>query len=151
MADQTYANRGMYALDEFSSDMERMLDSLWGRAVGPVLRNGKQNKFALHLDISETPESYIVQADVPGVPPENVNVEMHEGKLVISGNRQTVDDSQENSFHRLERLSGSFQRTIALPTEIDVDNIDAQYQHGVLQVTLPKVEKQQPRKIEVKH
>ena len=145
-----YEARNGGALEEISSDMERMFDSLLGRTVGTILRTNNADRFAPTLDILESPEAYEIHVDLPGVKPDDVKVEMHEGRLVISGKRSTGVDQKDKNFHRVERVSGSFSRVIALPSEVDNEKIDASYEHGVLKVLLPKAVKQQPRKIEIR-
>ncbi len=141
---------GLAPYEDISHEMERMFDSLLGRTVGTMLRSEKAEKFVPTLDVAETPEAYEVALDLPGVKPEQVKVEMHEGKLIVSGERTSVHDTKEKSMHRVERTSGSFYRAVGLPTEVNVDQIDARYEHGVLHITLPKVAKQQPKKIEIR-
>jgi HSP20 family protein len=138
------------AFEELSSDMERIFDSLLGRTVGTILRTGNAEKFAPTLDISESTEAYEVHVDLPGVQPEDVKLEMHEGKLVISGKRSTGSDQKDKAFHRMERVAGSFSRVVSLPSEVDVEKIDASYEHGVLRIVIPKAIKQQPKKIEIR-
>jgi HSP20 family protein len=138
------------AFEELSTDMERIFDSLLGRTVGTMLRTKNAEQYAPTLDITESAESYEVHVDLPGVRPEDVKLEMHEGKLVISGTRTTLTDQKDKAFHRLERSSGNFTRAISLPTEADVEKIDASYEHGVLKIVIPKAVKQQPKKIEIR-
>ena len=150
MAQPNYANRGLSAFEEFSSDMERVFDSLLGRTVGTAMRANSAEKYLPSLDVSESAESFEVAVDLPGVKPEDVKVEMHEGRLTISGRRQSVTEDKEKNYHRVERSSGTFLRTLALPSEVDMDRIDARYEQGVLHISLPKSEKQQPKKIEIR-
>ena len=146
-----YASRGGYgALEDLSQDMERVFDSLLGRTVGTMLRTSNSEKFVPSLDVSETQEGFGVHVDLPGVSPEDVKIEMHDGKLTISGSRTSSSEKQEQTFHRMERSSGSFHRVISLPSEVDVDAIEASYENGVLHVQLPKTAKQQPKKIQIR-
>ena len=138
------------AFEELSTDMERIFDSLLGRTVGTMLRTKNAEQYAPTLDITESAESYEVHVDLPGVRPEDVKLEMHEGKLVVSGSRTTWSEQKDKAFHRLERSSGNFTRVISLPTEADVEKIDASYEHGVLKIVIPKAVKQQPKKIEIR-
>ena len=138
------------AFEELSSDMERIFDSLLGRTVGTMLRTKNAEQYAPTLDITESAESFEVHVDLPGVRPEDVKLEMHEGKLVVSGSRSTNSDQKDKAFHRMERVSGSFSRMISLPTEVDVEKIDASYEHGVLRIVIPKAIKQQPKKIAIR-
>jgi HSP20 family protein len=138
------------AFEELSTDMERVFDSLLGRTVGTMLRTRNAEQYAPTLDISESTDAYEVHVDLPGVRPEDVKVEMHDGKLVVSGARSTNSDQKEKAFHRMERASGAFSRAISLPSEVDVEKIDASFEHGVLKIVVPKAIKQQPRKIEIR-
>ena len=150
MANSNYASRGLSALDEFSSDMERVFDSLLGRTVGSALRASNASKFLPTLDVTETAAEFQIAVDLPGVKPEDVKVEMHDGKLTVSGHREATSEDKEKNYHRVERSSGSFYRSVSLPSDLDVERIDARYEHGVLHVTLPKLEKQQPKKIQIR-
>lgn len=151
MAKVELSNRGSLGpFEDISHDMERMFDSLLGRTVGTMLRSNQQDKFVPSLDVAESKEAFEVSLDLPGVKPEQVKVEMHDGKLMISGERSSTSDTKDKNFHRVERSSGSFYRVISLPTDVDVEQIDARYEHGVLHITLPKVAKQQPKKIEIR-
>lgn len=149
--------RGFNALEDFSSDMERVFDSLFGRAPGtPERPSSNPTKFSPLLDVVETGEAFEISVDLPGVNPADVKLEMNEGKLTISGQRVHAADlsgSTENSgrnCHRMERSFGSFLRAVAIPSDVDVDKIDASYEQGVLLVRIPKVAKPQPRKIEIR-
>ncbi|MCC6511739.1 MAG: Hsp20/alpha crystallin family protein [Pirellulaceae bacterium] len=136
--------------EDFSSDMERVFDSVLGRTFGTMLRNGSSEKFLPTIDLAETPDAFEISVDLPGIKPEEVKLEMHDGQLVISGKREETTDRKEKNYHYTERARGSFVRSVVLPSEIDTENIDAQYEHGVLRVKLPKSAKAQPRKIEIK-
>lgn len=147
---QTNVNRSLTPFEEFSTDIERMFDSLLGRTVGSVIRGGTAEKFNAHLDLVETEKEYSVTVDLPGVKPENVKVELEDGKLTISGSRETVVEDKAKHVHRVERTKGSFHRMISIPREIDAENIVASFEHGVLHVQLPKLPEKQPKKIEIK-
>ena len=151
MSRNEYATRnGLGPLEDLSQDMERVFDSLLGRTVGTMLRNGDREKYVPSLDVSETKDADWVHVDPPGDDPTHVKVEMHDGKLAISGKRETKTEDKDRNFHRVERSRGSFFRALSVEGEVDVDNIEAKYEHGVLNITLPKVAKQQPKKIEIK-
>jgi HSP20 family protein len=139
-----------YPFDEFATDMERVVDTLLGRTVGNVLRSSAQEKFVPFLDLSETAEQYELTMDLPGVNPEDVKIEMHDGKLTVSGKRSTITDQKDKNYHRVERSSGNFLRSLSVGNEVDADKIEATYDHGVLHIKLPKSTKQQPKKIEIR-
>lgn len=151
MARSDYLSRNnLGAFEDLSQDMERVFDSLLGRTVGTMLRSNANERFVPPLDVSESDAAYKVVLDLPGVNPENVKVEMHDGKLSVSGSRSSVSEESKENYHRVERTSGSFHRLVALPGEVDVEKIDASYEHGVLAITIPKIAKQQPKKIQIR-
>jgi HSP20 family protein len=101
------------------------------------------------VDLSETAEGYLVEAAVPGLKPEDVEVTVENNVLTIKGEtRQEAEDKNRN-FHRIERRFGSFQRTIGLPTTVKADAIHASLNNGVLRLEIPKAEEVKPRKISV--
>ena len=116
--------------------------------VRPTAAQGGQN-FVPALDLSENAEGYLVEAALPGLKPEDVEVTVENNVLTIKGEtRKEVDDKQRN-FHRVERRFGAFQRTISLPSTIKADQIQASLTNGVLRLEIPKAEEVKPRKISV--
>lgn len=156
MTNPNYTTRGRNALEEFSSDMERVFDSLFGRATGASERACGEAKYSPRLDVMETLEAFEIAVDLPGVRPTDVKLEMHDGKLTISGQRvntfehTTSGESDGKSCHRMERSFGSFFRAVAIPNDVNTDRIDASYEHGVLLIRIPKSEKPQPKQIEIR-
>lgn len=134
------------SLGNFAGEFENVMD----RFFGDALEEGAQSVFAPRLDIAETENSYEISVDLPGVKGEDVHVEMHEDRLTISGSREGVKEKKDRQYHRIERSTGAFSRTITLPATVDHDKIEAEYADGVLHVTLPKAAAHQPRKIQVK-
>ena len=116
--------------------------------VRPTAAQGGQN-FVPALDLSETAEGYLVEAALPGVKPEDVEVTVENNVLTIKGEARQEVDEQKRNFHRVERRFGSFQRTIGLPTTVKADAIQASLTNGVLRLEIPKAEEVKPRKISV--
>jgi HSP20 family protein len=143
-------SRRLGPFDEFTGDMERIFDSMLGRTVGTMLRNGGADRFIPTLDVAETAEAFEVSVDLPGVAPEQVKLELHDNQLVISGARENKSEQKDKNYHFVERSRGSFMRTVQLPSDVDADKIDAAYDQGVLHVRLPKSAKAQPKKIEIR-
>lgn len=102
------------------------------------------------VDISETDNSIQVQVDLPGMKPEEVNVEVRNHTLQISGERREEREEKGKTWHRTERRVGSFSRQMSLPCAVDEAKVQAEYSNGVLNITLPKAEKEKSRKITVK-
>ena len=116
--------------------------------VQPTAAQGGK-KFVPALDLSETADGYLVEAALPGVKPEDVEITVENNVLTIKGEARQEVDEQHRNFHRVERRFGSFQRTIGLPTTVKADAIQASLINGVLRLEIPKAEEVKPRKISV--
>lgn len=101
------------------------------------------------VDIYETPEKVVIEAEVPGVEKDNIKIEYSNGVLTIKGERKLEKEVKEEDYHRLERAYGSFQRSFSIPSTIDPDKINATYKNGVLKIELPKQEKAKPKEIKI--
>jgi HSP20 family protein len=89
-------------------------------------------------------------AEVPGLEPKDVEVSVENGLLTLKGSRSFERATEGQTYHRVERAYGSFERSFTLPTNVDPDRIQARYRHGVLQLTLPKREEAKPKSIAIK-
>ncbi|HEB67083.1 MAG TPA: Hsp20/alpha crystallin family protein [Gammaproteobacteria bacterium] len=101
------------------------------------------------VDIRETDKAFIITADVPGVDPKDIEVNMENGVLTIRGERKEEKEEEKEGYKRIERVRGTFYRRFTLPDTADAEKISAKSKNGVLEITIPKQEKVQPRKIEV--
>ena len=102
------------------------------------------------LNVSEDKDNVYVEAMAPGLDPESIEVSVLEGTLRIAGQKAALNpDIKPDAFHRNERGSGRFVRTLTLPTEVDRDKVTAQYKNGLLLLTLPKHERAKPKQISV--
>lgn len=102
------------------------------------------------VDIIEDDASYTIHADVPGVKPEEVQVEVENGVLTLKGEREETKKDEKEGYKRIERVYGSFYRRFTLPETVNADDIKAKTQHGVLEVVIPKRAKPEPKRIHVK-
>jgi HSP20 family protein len=102
------------------------------------------------FDVKETPDGYVIEADVPGMRDKDLDVSVAGNRLVVSGKRETRREEKGEQYYTLERQFGSFMRTFTLPEGIDSDHIDATVDVGVLRITIPKTERHKPRKIGIK-
>ena len=130
-------------------DLYREMDSLVHHFFGDEGRESARQNFAPSVNVAETEAQYEVTADLPGINPEDVNVELHEGQVTISGKRERENEETGKTFHRVERQYGEFHRTISLPVPVDEQKITASYKDGVLNVVLPKSEKVKPTRIPI--
>jgi len=102
------------------------------------------------INITQDTDNFYVRAEVPGVDKKQLEISALGRRLTISGKREIGKENDRASYHRKERAEGEFNRSITLPSEFDAARVDAQYQSGVLTVTLPKSEAAKPRQIAVK-
>lgn len=103
----------------------------------------------LPLDVKESENEFVVRASLPGVKPDEVQITVHGDVLVIRGETKAEEEKKGETWHLRERRHGSFQRSLSLATAIDADKARAQFEHGVLTLTLPKAEAAKPKQIKV--
>jgi HSP20 family protein len=101
------------------------------------------------MDLIETADRFVLRADLPGMREEDVNIEVEDRTLTLSGERARDPREGQDGFFRLERPYGAFSRTLTLPKGVDVDAITASFADGVLEVAIPKPEQAKPRRIEI--
>jgi len=101
------------------------------------------------VDISETTEEYVINAEIPEVKKEDVKVRLEHGVLTIQGMRRQEAEEQGKKYHRVERSYGSFARSFSLPDMVDDTKVQAVFKEGILTLHLPKSEKAKPKAIEV--
>ena len=127
-------------------EMENLMGRLWD--------DGEDGWFAGHnapsVDIAETDATVEAKVDLPGVKPEEIDIQLNGNMLTISGERQEEKEDKGKTYHRVERRSGSFSRSFSLPCPVEDDEVAAEFHEGVLTVTLPKTEEAKTRKIAVK-
>jgi HSP20 family protein len=104
---------------------------------------------APRLNVWSSPEAARVTVQLPGVDPAEIDLSLEGTSLTLRGEREAVELGDNESLHRRERASGRFSRTVELPFEVESDAVSARYEHGVLEVTLPRAESHKPRKIAV--
>jgi HSP20 family protein len=116
--------------------------------VRPSQLRGGQG-FVPALDLSETADGYVVEAALPGLKPEDVEITLENNVLTIKGQTRRESEDKNRNYHRVERSFGSFQRTIGLPSTVKGDQIKASLNNGILRLDIPKAEEVKPRRINV--
>jgi len=101
------------------------------------------------VDIIEDDKNYTIHADVPGVKPKEVEIEIENGVLTLKGEREEIKQDEKEGYKRAERVYGSFYRRFTLPETVNADDIKAKTEHGVLEVVIPKRAKPEPKRIKV--
>jgi HSP20 family protein len=128
--------------------MNRLFDAFFqGRAEG---RSGSgARRWVPAMDLTETDQHLILRADLPGLDKEDLNIEVRDGVLTISGERKAEHSEESEGFYRVERAFGRFSRSLDLPQGIDPDSVRADFDRGVLEVRIPKPEERQPTRIPI--
>ena len=103
----------------------------------------------LPLDVSENENEFVVKASLPGIRPEDVQITVHGDMLTIRGEIKAEEEKKEEHFHLRERRYGQFQRTVRLSAPIRADQAQANFENGVLTLTLPKAEEAKPKQIKI--
>jgi HSP20 family protein len=126
--------------------MSRIHDRVFGN-------NNNQREYAWRpaVDIYEDEAGFHLNAEVPGIKPEDITVDVENNVLTISGERKLESTREREGYHRVERYYGTFSRSFAMTDKVDVESIDAQYDNGVLKLTLPKRPEAAKRAISIKH
>ena len=102
------------------------------------------------VDVSETEGAYHIHAELPGVKKEDIKVSVHDGVLMLSGHRESKHEENDKKVHRIERSYGSFSRSFSLPENVSAEQVEANFQDGVLEVDIPKVDVPKSKQVEVK-
>jgi HSP20 family protein len=125
--------------------MNQLLEDSFVRGGGASTGGG----YVPAMDLSETADAFTVEAAVPGLKPEDLNVTVENNVLTISGTMRESSNGSERNVHRNERRFGSFQRSLSLPNTVKADEITATLEHGVLTLNIPKAEAVKPRQISI--
>lgn len=132
--------------------LHRDLDQIAGRRFGLTRSEGDGATVAdwvPAVDIVEENDRFVLRADVPGVKPEDIDVNMENGMLTVSGERHDEQTEETKGMRRVERVSGKFYRRFSLPDSANAEKISAKSSNGILEVTIPKQPEVQARRITV--
>lgn len=134
-------------LDLLQGDVNRLFDAFFqGRGNGRA--NGLQ-RWIPPMDLTERGDEYVLRADLPGLTSEDVDIEVKDDVLTISGERRSEHEDKGEGFHRIERSFGRFSRSLDLPAGIDPESVSAHFDNGVLEVRVPKPAEAQPTKVAI--
>jgi HSP20 family protein len=130
--------------------MDRLFDEFFWSPFSLVEGNRGLATFAPHVDISETDTEVKVRADIPGVDPEKVNIEVSEDSIAISGSIEKTEEEKNENFYRIERQEGEFSREFTLPSKVDPNSVEAKAKNGTITITLKKQPSEQKKKVQIK-
>ncbi|MBW7959224.1 MAG: Hsp20/alpha crystallin family protein [Anaerolineae bacterium] len=121
-----------------------------GRMGLPLRTDDVVGSWSLALDVAEKDDNFLVKASLPGIDPEDLNVTLEDNVLTVQGEVKKDETIEEESYHIRERRFGSFSRSLRFPVPVNAAKIEAEYENGVLTLTVPKAEEVKPKRIEIK-
>ena len=138
---------GLQMVNEMES-FQREIDQLF-RGCGFV-PTAKFDRQAAHLDLRTTDEAFVVEAPLPGIDVEKLDISVLGRRLTLAGELATTDVGDDVTWHRQERDRGTFRQTLLLSTDVDSNKVEAEYENGVVRISLQKAVSAKPQKISVK-
>ena len=144
----TRSPRGLFSplAHGFREEMEELMSRFWGNEED----RGAFGRLTPSVDITESDGALEARVDLPGVKPDEIDIQLSGNLLTISGERKEEEEDKGKTYHRIERRTGSFSRCVSLPCTVQEDEVAAEYRDGVLCITLPKTDEAKSRKIKVK-
>lgn len=131
--------------DIFGRRFSDIMDEFFNDAVAT-----RQKAFAPSIDISETDKQYMIDVEVPGMKKEDIDLNVENNTLTISGERKFEKEEDDKHYHRVESHYGTFSRSFTLPDNVNTDSINATYSNGILNITVDKSEQQMKKQIKIK-
>jgi HSP20 family protein len=132
-------------LETFQTDLNRVFDAFFGGRTA----NGATRRWIPAMDLVETDDHLVLKADLPGLDKDDVEIEVKDGVLSVSGERRTEHQDSSNGYHRVERAYGRFSRSLSLPEGVDADQVQADFDKGVLEVRIPKPAERKPHRVQI--
>lgn len=130
--------------------LQREVDDIFDRFFGRSGGDGSTSAvWAPSTDLVETDDAYRIHLDVPGMSKEDMTINLQNNTLTVSGKRTAEQTHEDDEYVRVERTFGNFHRTFTLPDAVDAENIEATYDNGVLNISVPKTERSARRQIEI--
>jgi HSP20 family protein len=136
-------------LNTIQNEMNRLFNTFFepgGAQGGPPAAS---RRWLPAMDLVESGDEFVLRADLPGLSEDDVNIELEDNVLTISGERKSEHEERKEGYYRLERASGSFSRSLTLPEGVDPEKVRASFDRGVLEVRIPKPEERKPRKVTI--
>ena len=136
-------------LDVLQGDMNRLFDTFFQGRGGAGNGNGSGRRWIPAMDLAETDGEFVLRVDLPGLDEKDLDIEVKDSVLRISGERQAEHEDRREGYHRIERSFGRFSRSLDLPDGIEPAALRAEFDRGVLEVRIPKPEERQPTKVPI--
>ncbi|HLM31197.1 MAG TPA: Hsp20/alpha crystallin family protein [Solirubrobacterales bacterium] len=132
-------------VDSLQSEVNRVFDAFFGNGSGGT----RARRWMPAMDLVETDDHLVLRADLPGLDRDDVDIEIKDGMLTVSGERRAEHEEKSEGYYRVERAFGGFSRSLTLPEGVDPQGIDADFDKGVLEVRIPKPAERKPYRVEI--
>jgi HSP20 family protein len=136
-------------LTSLQNEMNRLFSTFFDPADAGGTNGASLRRWVPAMDLVEAEDHFVLRADLPGLGPDDVNLEVEDNVLTLSGERKAEHESKGEGYYRVERASGHFRRSLTLPEGVDLENIAASFDKGVLEIRIPKPEQRKPRKVAI--
>jgi HSP20 family protein len=137
-------------LTSLQNEMNRLFNTFFDTpSTGGNGNGGSLRRWIPAMDLVETDDHFVLKADLPGLDESDVNIEVEDNVLTVSGERKAEHEDNREGYVRVERAYGSFRRSLTLPEGVDAEAVTASFEKGVLQVSIPKPEQRKPRKVAI--
>jgi HSP20 family protein len=133
-------------LNTIQNEMNRLFNTFFDQGAPADARG----RWMPPMDLLETTEHYVLRADLPGLSDDDVDIQLQDNVLTVSGQRNAEHESRQEGYHRIERAFGAFSRSLTLPDGVDPDAIEAHFDRGVLEIRISKPEQKKPRQVQIK-
>jgi HSP20 family protein len=130
-------------VDSLQTEVNRVFDAFFGQGASASRR------WVPAMDLVETEDHLVLKADLPGLGSDDVEIEIKDGVLTVSGERRADHEEKSEGYFRVERSFGRFSRSLTLPKGVEADSIAAEFNDGVLEVRIPKPEERKPHRVEI--
>lgn len=134
-------------LNSLQSEMNRLFNTFFDAPPGG--NGGSLRRWVPAMDLVETADHFVLRADLPGLTEDDLNIEVENNVLTVSGERNAEHETEGEGYYRVERAFGTFSRSLTLPEGVDPDAVGASFDKGVLEVRIPKPEQTKPRRVSI--
>jgi HSP20 family protein len=136
-------------LNTIQSEMNRLFNTFFDQPTSAGRGGAPSRRWIPAMDVVETADHYVVRADLPGLSDDDVNIQLEDSVLTISGERNAQHDENEEGYYRIERAFGNFARSLTLPDGVNPDGVQAHFDRGVLEIRIPKPEQKKPKQVQI--
>jgi HSP20 family protein len=133
-------------LDSLQSEMNRLFDGFFGNRAS---NGAPARRWIPAMDLVEEQDQFVLRADLPGLSEDDVEIEIKDSVLTISGERKAEETREGEGYYRVERAFGHFSRSLSLPEGVAADQVTANFANGVLEVRVPKPEERKPHRVQI--